>query len=223
MPNWCENNLVLGVPNKEEADKIVAVLESSDDGVGILNHLMPEPKEEYTDGDDAADKNKVFPDWYNWRVNHWGTKWEVDVQHWNKEENDDGSYTFNMNFDSAWSPPVGVYEEVFKKHNQGWSVYATYIEGGMDFMGYFEDGEDNSYQAGTRTTTDAPDWLVDEFSWHYDYQDECEQEDDVELVKKGEMTHEQFADKWGNDTYDDWVDLMNAGTGDPTKKESVNV
>ena len=36
------------------------------------------------------------------------------------------------------------------------------------------------------------------------------------------MTHEQFADKWGNDTYDDWVDLMNESTGDPANKEVSN-
>ena len=35
------------------------------------------------------------------------------------------------------------------------------------------------------------------------------QEEDAESVRTGTMTHEQFADKWGNDTYDDWVDHMN--------------
>ena len=223
MPNWCENNLTLEVPNKEEADKIIAVLESSDNDTGLLNHLYPEPTEEYTDGDDATDKEKVFPDWYSWRCTNWGCKWDVDVQHWNVQENEDGSRTFSMNFDSPWAPPTGVYAEVFKKHNQGWNVFATYIEGGMDFMGYFEDGQDYSYQAGTRTTTDAPDWLVDDYSWHYDYQDECEQEDDSDQVVRGEMTHQQFIDKWGNDVYNNWKDLLTPGTGDPAKKETENV
>ena len=40
MPNWCENYLRLEVPNKQEADKIVAVLDSDKDDVGLLNHLI---------------------------------------------------------------------------------------------------------------------------------------------------------------------------------------
>lgn len=225
MPNWCENNVRLEVPNKEEKDKIIAVLDSDSDGgkdVGLLNYLMPEPSEEYTDGDDTKDKDKIFPDWYSWRCTNWGTKWDVDIQHWNVADNGDGSYTFNMSFDSAWSPPLGVYDEVYKKHDQGWNMSGTYIEGGMCFMGYYEDGTDNSFDIGTRTTTEAPDWLVDEFSWHYDSQEEYEQEDDVDLVVKGEMTHEAFIEKWGKDTYNDWVDLMTPGTGDPAKKEALN-
>ena len=179
---------------------------------------MPEP--DYKEGDEklATDGiNHTFPDWYSWRTNNWGTKWEVTIEHWNRQENNDGTVTFEFNFDSAWSPPVGVYDTVSQRDD--WSVFATYIEGGMDFMGYYEDGEDNSYQAATRTTTDAPDWLVDDYSWHYDQQEEYEQEDDAELVKQGKMTHEQFSDKWGNDTYDDWVDYMNQVTEDSEKKE----
>ena len=235
MPNWCENFMRLEDPNKQEADIIEAVLNENkqvyedykkdipegrglpfwgEQPLGLLGYLMPEPTEDYDDSKTS------FPDWYSWRTSNWGTKLEVSIEHWNREENNDGSVTFEFNFDSAWSPPVGVYDTVSQR--DGWSVFATYIEGGMDFMGYFEDGEDFSYQAGTRTTTDAPDWLVDDYSWHYDQQEEYEQEDDVDLVKKGEMTHEQFADKWGNDTYDDWVDLMNESTGDPEKKELNN-
>ena len=101
-------------------------------------------------------------------------------------------------------------------------MFATYIEGGMDFMGYFEDGQDYSYQAATRSTTDAPDWLVDDYSWHYDYQEENEQEDDVDMIVKGEMTHDAFIIKWGIDTYNQWSDFMKPGTGDPQKKEVNN-
>ena len=50
MPNWCENYLRLEVPNKQEADKIVAVLDSDEDDVGLLIHRMPQPEN--------------IPDWY---------------------------------------------------------------------------------------------------------------------------------------------------------------
>ena len=136
------------------------------------------------------------------------------------DENNDGTVTFEFNFDSAWSPPVGVYHTVSQR--EGWEVYATYIEGGMCFMGYFEDGEEYSYDIATRDTTDAPRWLVDDFSWHYDYQEEHEQEDDCDLVVKGEMTHDAFIKKWGVEVYNDWSDLMTPGTGDPNKKKELN-
>mgnify|MGYP001220548407 FL=1 len=245
MPNWCENFMRLEVPNKQEADIIDAVLDENkqvyeefrknyipkgcggmpfwgDEPLGLLGYLMPEP--DYKEGDEKLAKdgiNHTFPDWYSWRTSNWGTKWEVSIEHRDRLDNEDGTVTFEFNFDSAWSPPTGVYDTVSQR--DGWDVFATYIEGGMDFMGYFEDGEDNSYQAGTRTTTDAPDWLVDEFSWHYDYQDECEQESDSDLVVRGEMTHQQFIDKWGNDVYDNWKDLLTPGTGDPAKKATENV
>ena len=213
MPNWCENFMRLEVPNKEEADKIIAVLNSDEDD-GLLNYLYPEPKEDYDDSKTS------FPDWYGWRTTNWGTKWDVNIEHYELNKNSDGSYTFEFNFDSAWSPPVGVYDKVSQR--EGWNVFATYIEGGMDFMGYFEDGQDYSYQAATRSTTDAPDWLVDDYSWHYDYQEENEQEDDVDMIVKGEMTHDAFIIKWGIDTYNQWSDFMKPGTGDPQKKEVNN-
>ena len=150
--------------------------------LGLLGYLMPEP--DYEEGDEKLIKmvSIILFQTGILGTNNWGTKWEVTIEHWNRQENNDGSVTFEFNFDSAWSPPVGVYETVSQR--DGWSVFATYIEGGMDFMGYFEDGEDFSYQAATRTTTEAPDWLVDDYSWHYDQQEEYEQEDDVNSLKK---------------------------------------
>ena len=192
MPNWCENYLRLEVPNKQEADKIVAVLDSDEDDVGLLNHLMPQPENN--------------PDWYSWRVNNWGTKWEVSIEHYERDDNDDGTVTFNFNFDSAWGPPVGVYDYVSEK--EGWSLYATYIEGGMCFGGYHEEGQDHSFELGSRDNTDAPSWWVDDYSWYYDQQEEWEQEEDAESVRTDTMTHDAFIKKWGSEVYNEWHEHM---------------
>lgn len=236
MPNWCENNMTLEVPNKHEADIIEAVLNQNeevyedfrknykakdsnglpffgDKPMGLLAYLMPEPNYEDTDKDVSEDKPaQTFPDWYTWRCSNWGTKWDIDIQDWHREDNEDGTVTFNFNFDSAWSPPIGVYETI--SNREGWKVYATYIEGGCSFFGYFEDGEDYCYDIATRTTTLAPDWLVDDYSWHYDYIEECEQDDDAEEVKEGKMTEDQFLEKWGLEVFNNWQDCM--------KKEVIN-
>lgn len=232
MPNWCENFARIEVPNKEEATILETILNDDreeyeqlrlhnpslpdmKDDLGIFKYLYPEPEYEEVTG-----PNKTFPDWYSWRVNHWGTKWDVDVQHFDIQENTDGTYTFELNFDSAWSPPIGVYEIVSQR--EGWDVFATYIEGGMSFHGYFEDGEDYYYELGSRDTSEAPGWLKDDHAWYYDQQEEWEMEEDCDLVVKGEMTEDEFIVKWGIENYNQWSDLMTPGTGDPTKKEVNN-
>jgi len=207
MPNWCENYLRLEVPSKQEADKIEAVLNSDEDDVGLLGYLMPEP--DYDGGDKELANDSVHhtsPDWYSWRVNNWGTKWEVSIEHYEKDDNDDGSVTFNFNFDSAWGPPTGVYDYVSEK--EGWSLFATYIEGGMAFGGYHEEGQDYSFELGSRDNTDAPSWWVDDYSWYYDQQEEWQQEEDAESVRTGTMTHDAFMKKWGTEVYNEWHDHM---------------
>ena len=233
MPNWCENYMKLEVPTKHEADIIDAVLSQNvevyenfrlandgyelpifgDNHMGLLGYLMPEP--DYSDRDKDVSEDEpaqTFPDWYSWRCSNWGTKWEVDMQDWHREDNEDGSVTFEFHFDSAWSPPMGVYETISDR--EGWDIYASYFEGGCAFFGYFEDGEDYCYDIATRHTTEAPEWLVDDYSWHYDYIEECEQDDDAHEVKEGKMTEDQFLEKWGLEVYNNWQDCM--------KKEVTN-
>ena len=240
MPNWCENNLKLTVPSKPIAEALSCLLHENkdsyesirtqmglnipkyDDNLGLLGFFMPMPE---TFDDEPGGIPKQVPDWYSWRVNNWGTKWDVDIENWDRTENTDGSFTFDMSFDSAWSPPIAFYDYLHNDYDDSsgeYEVAATYIEVGMDFIGYYEDGADNCFTAGYRDTTDAPDWLIKEFAWHYDYKEEQQQEDDVDLIVKGNMSHEQFKTKWGDDTYADWKDLMTPGTGDPTKKEVSN-
>ena len=48
-----------------------------------------------------------------------------------------------MAFDTAWAPPVGIYEELIK---QDFGVKAFYYEPGMDFAGLWQDGNDDCIQ-----------------------------------------------------------------------------
>ena len=235
MPNWCENYARIEMPQGVEAEGFILVLENKEkeyeilrekthalpkwqEGMGFCNYFFPEPSETYN----GTTETGGMPDWYSWRTTEWGTKWEVDCHNGDYYKNADGTITFELHFDSAWAPPLGVYERIHARHNEGWGIYATYIEGGMGFCGEFDYGNHDSWDLGTRQDTDVPAHIQEEFSWHYDYMDEQQQEEDVHLIVKGDMTHEQFIDKWGNDTYDDWVDMMNPGTGDPAKKEVAN-
>jgi hypothetical protein len=56
----------------------------------------------------------------------------------------DGDNTITINFDSAWSPPIAMYE--YLESEQGWEVRAIYHEPGMGFAGRFENGYDDYYE-----------------------------------------------------------------------------
>jgi len=99
----------------------------------VCEHYLPVPKNE-----DGA----VFAGWYMWCVENWGTKWDIgsdnnEVHGLNPTIVDNEA---SMTFDSAWSPPIGLYE---KLHELGFSVEATYFEPGMAFCGLWQDGEDD--------------------------------------------------------------------------------
>ena len=124
MPNWCDNQITITGPNSviDKIEKIVK--EESDDAKnGLLQFFHPMPKELLdTEAGPVAKTKKEkqvrqvrklefgAENWYDWRCNNWGTKWEVnefygvDRQHLN-DSLDESIISFG--FSSAWSPPIG--------------------------------------------------------------------------------------------------------------------
>ena len=43
-----------------------------------------------------------YKDWYDWKIDHWGTKWEIEAKA--KEGDEENEVVFN--FSTAWSPPL---------------------------------------------------------------------------------------------------------------------
>jgi len=106
---------------------------------------------------EAEDRNLAqhgYKNWYDFCVNEWGTKWEVDaydpVEY--DSEHDKNGITFG--FDSAWSPPTGAMEYLV---DQGFTVRLYYYEPGMAFAGIWEDGEDDCYDIGGYTSESVKD------------------------------------------------------------------
>ena len=116
MPNWCYNN--------------VDITAKTDDQKMLLDRVS---RAETADGFFAM--FRPIGEWdYNVALEKWGTKWDVeplDVDY-------DGT-TLSTSFDSAWSPPVALYEYL---KDQGFEVSAGYYEPGMDFAGEWVDGDD---------------------------------------------------------------------------------
>lgn len=150
MPNWCTNCLtVQGEPDVvqkfREENTYVEVGPEAGMADGDTNVLplsfeaqIPTPRDE--NGElIKGDGSTTMPDWYNWRVENWGTKWDLS------DDTDvvfDGSGYLQYRFDTAWAPPVNWLETIVTKYPD-LRFDMEYEEPGMAFAGSvtFEGGE----------------------------------------------------------------------------------
>lgn len=117
MPNWVKNKV--RAKNAEDTKKLIAMLvRKNDSGNDITNFngIIPMPQElhdtvagyvgEENDKKREANLKKYgYRDWYDFSVSKWGTKWdgcEVLIK---------GN---TIVFETAWSMPEGIYEEISK-------------------------------------------------------------------------------------------------------------
>lgn len=166
MPNWCYNTVELHHSDKAKIDALEEELNKDDPQP--LNHLRPNPTGEWD---------------YEWSVSNWGTKWDVSPMDW--ERFDDNSIRFN--FDSAWSPPITLYEWL---ESEDWTVRALYHEPGMAFVGKYEDGFDecHEYDCSDRESVEnLPEDLRD-FSGAMDDLENWEREQEEERLAELERT-----------------------------------
>jgi len=82
MPNWVRNRLFI----RGNADKVKqCTLDIASDNEHIsFEKILPRPKD-------------IGDGWYDWCIENWGTKWDVNETY----ENDEGYICF----DTAWSTP----------------------------------------------------------------------------------------------------------------------
>ena len=151
MPNWCNNVVEISHGSEKMMDRVVKAFNEG----SFLNEFIPVPEDlNITAGcvGDADEQKALeakeqenlkkhgYKNWYDFCVNEWGTKWDVEpYEPITLSEN--GSAT--LAFDSAWAPPVNAYE---KLEALGFSVRAYYYESGMGFAGIYEDGIDDYYE-----------------------------------------------------------------------------
>ena len=159
MPNWCNNTVEISHPDKAKMYELVGAINEGKfcnyakpvpESLHIVAGCVGDPDEQKKLEEDTARNLAVhgYGNWYDFAVNEWGTKWDVDP--YEKIEYDDqhdgNGITFG--FDSAWSPPTGVYEALVE---QGFSVKAYYWESGMCFAGVWNNGDDDFYELGGMT------------------------------------------------------------------------
>ena len=162
MPNWCDNQVSITGPNSV-INKIEKIVNEEKDSQGLLQFMYPMPQElKDTTADGSENKEMIkkygHSDWYSWATDNWGTKWDINEFYGvDRQEISDDESTISFAFSSAWAPPTGAYQEFVDKHPV--SLEAKYYEGGCDFMGIWDNGDDRCY-----TISDsAPEGSKDEF------------------------------------------------------------
>ena len=127
MPNWCMNKLTISHTDSSMVDRF----EKAYNLGKACEEFLPLPEGE---------------NWYNWQINNWGTKWDIGAEMGTDREEYHGlkatrvGNEVSCSFDSAWSPPVGLYDKLVEL---GYDVKASYWEPGMAFCGIWNDGADN--------------------------------------------------------------------------------
>lgn len=143
MPNWCENRIKISGPTK----KINKLWEDINND-GLLNTLHPQPDNLFLENLDPEkrlelDKDGV-PNWYDWRVENWGTKWEISSEDLCLLDNSDGTSCVWGDFVSAWSPPIEAYT-TFNKMNNDCEIEGWYFELGCGFCGLYSSKDRDLY------------------------------------------------------------------------------
>ena len=88
------------------------------------------------------------PAWYQWRLDNWDTKWDIYSVEISQEisvpdaRERNAEATFQFNCETAWSPPIKVWE---KLHDMGIIIDASYQDEGMMYEGTFIDGVDKTW------------------------------------------------------------------------------
>jgi hypothetical protein len=128
MPNWVHNTMTLTGPDEEVKaviDKLNTTIRvkamsfdsqhnctwtwKEHENPVLSFHNIVTPDEANLDTYYALNEDSDNH-WYQWNVNHWGTKWDVAGE--TEFDKDTNAYTFR----TAWSPPSGVFAALAKQH-----------------------------------------------------------------------------------------------------------
>jgi hypothetical protein len=174
MPNWCNNSIEIEGP----VEKIAALwAQAQSEGNALLNALCPMPAE-LLEGEA----------WYGWRVAHWGTKWDIDMQGLEFVDNEQGRARITGWFDSAWSPPLDAFQ-TYALANEDVYLELKYFEPGMSFTGVWDSEGGDAYWEDVGSlleTTEEEDAVLFELLEHFNIWDWfAEEEENLEIDLDG--------------------------------------
>ena len=198
MPNWCENSITIKGPT-EKVNDIYTRLMEPDTNDGLCQILHPMPKNTFTGNlgekeREACAKDGV-PNWYDWCISNWGTKWDTTDADWTYEDAGDGEAVLSGSFNTAWGPPVGVYEHAEQAHKDLY-IFGMYYEPGCAFAGCWESGvgEDHYSLEGNKQKLEQE--LPEELNECFGITDSMEDEEEelTEWLREGVEAKKEVAE-----------------------------
>jgi len=141
MPNWCTNEVdIYGHKNVKQFKQFVdecIVMDFKLDFEKVIPYPPECPSRDDITLDSTMEErmNHPYQKWYSdfgydWCIDNWGTKW-----HPSEEDGDVLDDEAHLVFDTAWGPPVGIYNKLVEKYpdlNFSW----FYKEEGMQISGW---------------------------------------------------------------------------------------
>jgi hypothetical protein len=112
MPNWATNTVRI-VSTEDVIDQL-------EEHKLSFNHFVPRPESE--------EEN-----WYNWNLENWGTKWDINDDDLMIDRQDEE--IINFEFLTAWSPPIKFFHNLAKLFKKIY-IECNYYEEGNGFKGY---------------------------------------------------------------------------------------
>ena len=134
MPNWCCNSLrVLGAKELVEdfCKTQFSIDEDTKEEVLDFSKLIPEPTFDNADEQNLYDNGN----WYGWRCNNWGVKWNANMNYVDKNIGTDEIGEMTISFDTAWTTSTAWFEKLCEKYPT-LDMELAYHETGMGFRGF---------------------------------------------------------------------------------------
>ena len=193
MPNWCRNQITIQSKDKQLIRNLRDDLEDMN-GKGLLHYMYPMPHElrNTTKGSNSETNQEFidkygFDNWYDWSLHNWGTKWDVDFDlKFVSFADIDTATPLTLEFNSAWSPPLAVWQKFVDRYPKGTFEVAhlQYIESGMQFCGV-HDALDNTESVHVddyvNTAIGIPSgWLLDELEHELEVIEKFKQKEEEE-------------------------------------------
>lgn len=130
MPNWCSNRVIVA-GSERELDRFEEYV-STKDARFSLEKIIPMPEDVYRGNLGDKEREKYGEkNWYDWSVQNWGTKWEIDPKSIKIEDYSIGEVGYF--FDTAWGPPEKVHKHLvdeFPKLEISWHWQDEFSEEG---------------------------------------------------------------------------------------------
>ena len=146
MPNHTDNRVILSHDDSQQIDMIYNIMNTED--TPLCQTLIP-MDEKLLEISGISDNYEV-QGWYEWRLENWGTKWDVyETQCTRINAN-----TLQLYFYTAWSPPIPIFDKLV---DMGFEINARYLDEGWGYIGEYTDGDDWSTTDVESVVEDYPE------------------------------------------------------------------